>query len=82
MNSNHTPTITLYSTSACHLCELAEQLIAAACPDHQVVIVEISEDETLLQQYGEKIPVLSRSDTNAELNWPFSESEIKSFLTK
>ena len=43
-------------------------------------IIDIAEDEALLAQYGTRIPVLHRQDTKAELNWPFTEDDIRDFL--
>ena len=62
----------LYSTSYCHLCELAYALILQAADPNNVKLIEIADDTALLAEYGLRIPVLKRVDTNAELNWPFS----------
>jgi Glutaredoxin-like domain (DUF836) len=70
----------LYSTSHCHLCEVAHALILQALKIPKLKTVEISDDEQLLALYGLKIPVLQRQDTLAELNWPFSESDLVKFV--
>jgi hypothetical protein len=80
MASNQTFSIYLYTTSACHLCELAVELVLATQLGNTILAVEISEDDALISKYGEKIPVLYRNDTNAELCWPFSASDIQTFL--
>jgi Glutaredoxin-like domain (DUF836) len=82
METGHTFSIYLYTTSACHLCELAEQLLASIHPKQTVNLVDIANDDTLMLTYGVKIPVLHRSDTHTELNWPFSAEDIKKFLNK
>jgi hypothetical protein len=71
----------LYSTSHCHLCEVAHALILQVLKTPKLKIVEITDEEQLLVRYGLKIPVLQRQDTLAELNWPFSEADIAEFVT-
>lgn len=73
--------LTLYSTSACHLCEQAEQLLEALPPTLACwQTIEITEDEALLADYGTRIPVVRREDTQAELGWPFDTAELLAFL--
>jgi len=43
--------------------------------------IEIIDDDTLLGLYGSSIPVLRREDTNQELAWPFTMSEIERFIS-
>ncbi|MES2580856.1 MAG: glutaredoxin family protein [Pseudomonadota bacterium] len=69
----------LYSTSHCHLCELAEALLIEST-EKLVEVIEIANDDRLLSQYGLRIPVLKRLDTNAELGWPFNSNDIALFL--
>jgi len=71
----------LYSTSACHLCELAKDLVGP-CLNAGVQLreLDISDDDELFSRYGVKIPVLRREDTGAELNWPFTAPEIERLL--
>jgi len=66
--------IQLYTTSACHLCELAEAMLDEI--NLTVQMIEIANDDDLVTRYGTTIPVLKRLDTQAELNWPFSTSDI------
>ena len=68
-----------YTTDACHLCELAEAVLintplASPVP---VEVVDISESEALVERYGTRIPVLQRSDTGEELNWPFTAEDVQ-----
>lgn len=72
----------LYSTSHCHLCEQAEDLLRhlAAKAHFSWQTIEIADDATLLSQYEIRIPVLRRLDTDAELSWPFSERDALNFL--
>ncbi len=72
--------IYLYTTSACHLCESPEQKLASVQTQLVINKIEIAEDDDLIMKYGEKIPVLQRSDNHLELHWPFSVSDIELFL--
>lgn len=72
--------LNLYSTSHCHLCELAHSLVMQLPDNIEVTLIDITENDTLLTEYGLRIPVLQRQDTKAELNWPFSEVGLRKFL--
>lgn len=86
-------TLVLYSTLGCHLCEQAETLLqslplSAPLP---IDVVDISDDDTLLQRYGTRIPVLGWEETSTsevsgtyqcrELDWPFDAAAVLAFLT-
>ena len=70
----------LYSTSHCHLCELALSLIMQLTESIEVALIDIAGNESLLIEYSFRIPVLQRQDTLSELDWPFSETELREFL--
>lgn len=70
----------LFTTSHCHLCELAYALVSQQCDGSELQCVEIIHDESLLNTYGFSIPVLQRTDTLAELSWPFGADDIQRFL--
>jgi hypothetical protein len=70
--------IQLFTTSACHLCELAADVLQKA--KLEVQAIEIADDEALIERYGTRIPVLKRLDTAAELNWPFTSQDIERFI--
>lgn len=74
--------LTLFNTSACHLCEQAEALILPELASvHEALLrKDISESDQLMQRYALTIPVLHRDDTGAELNWPFCSDDIRQFL--
>ncbi|PCI61341.1 MAG: thioredoxin family protein [Methylophilaceae bacterium] len=72
--------IKLYTTSNCHLCEQAVELLTQAKLTKQLVLVEIVDDALLLAMYGTRIPVLQRTDTTSELDWPFSVDTIIKFM--
>lgn len=80
-DASSTPDFTLYGTSACHLCELAEEMITAlhgtAC-EVSVVKVDISDSDELMARYGVRIPVL-RHPNGRELGWPFSVEQLSAF---
>lgn len=72
--------VNLYSTSHCHLCMLANDILLQMQDVIAVNIVEIAYDDLLVATYGSRIPVLQRQDTKTELNWPFSQLDIQQFL--
>lgn len=72
--------LTLYSTSNCHLCELAYALLMPLAVGFKHTVIDIADDEALLAQYGLRIPVLHRNDSKTELNWPFNQADIVEYL--
>jgi hypothetical protein len=75
------PECQLLGTLGCHLCEVAEaQLMPFVEHGLLVELVDIAEHEHLVDDYALRIPVLRRSDTGAELNWPFESEQIVEFL--
>ena len=73
-------TLNLYSTSHCHLCEQAVQVLKSL-PLIYVTIIDIADDMQLMEFYGLRIPVLQRNDSKAELNWPFNADDVVLFLS-
>ena len=67
----------LFSTSACHLCELAETLLYQAGVDYEVV--DIAASDELFERYGVRIPVL-RAPDGRELGWPFDGPQLLAFI--
>lgn len=74
--------LTFYTTSQCHLCEVAEALLVNTPMPEPVPVdaVDIAQSALLVERYGTRIPVLHRSDTGAELDWPFTRDELINFL--
>jgi hypothetical protein len=69
----------LYQRDDCHLCDLALDVLAnARIPEFESVF--IGEDDALEARYGIRVPVLHRSDTGAELDWPFGVDAVAAFL--
>lgn len=76
--------VTLFGTSACHLCEVAQDLLRATLnPEFfDVVTVDIADSDTLIERYGVRIPVLRRDADGSELNWPFDVEALIAFLSE
>ncbi len=69
----------LYQRDDCHLCDLALDVLALArVPEFESVFID--EDEALEARYGTRVPVLHRSDSGAELDWPFDVGQVAAFL--
>lgn len=74
-------TVTLFHTQGCHLCELAEALLAPwESRGIRVVQVDIAGDDALEDSYGIRIPVVRRDDDARELGWPFDATSLHEFL--
>lgn len=71
--------LTLFRRPGCHLCELAsESLLAAGVT--RVDEVELDWEGALAERYGDRIPVLRREDSGAELDWPFDAHAIRALI--
>lgn len=71
-----------YTTSQCHLCDLAEALLVSTPMPVPIPVdvVDIAQSAELVERYGTRIPVLRRKDTGRELNWPFTREQLLTFL--
>ncbi|WP_174704262.1 glutaredoxin family protein [Pseudomonas abyssi] len=77
----HIPPVTLYGTQACHLCEAAMQVLQPLIADGlRVSEVDISDSDELMQRYQMRIPVLQRTDSGAELDFPFDLAQVMDWL--
>jgi hypothetical protein len=75
--------LVLYGTSACHLCELAEDMlldVQTLRPGLQFEKIDIANDDQLIERYGVRIPVLKRLSDDAELGWPFDDFTLREWL--
>ncbi len=75
--------LTLYTTSGCHLCEEAEEMLNFL-QSQQIcrwVAIEISEDNRLVDLYGLRIPVIA-TEEGRELGWPFTLEALNDWLTQ
>ena len=76
--------LNLYTTLGCHLCEDALALLHRARSEgfeFQIVEVEISESDSLMERYGIRIPVIRFDNEERELGWPFQFDELVTFVT-
>lgn len=80
--ANDAPRVLLHGTSACALCDRAEALVApmAAAFGWQLEQIDIADDDALFARWGERIPVLERTDTGAVLCWPFDARAVQGVL--
>ena len=76
------PELLFYTTSGCHLCEYAAEMLAELARSRQFTLtpVDISESEDLVARYGLTIPVLRNPATGSELNWPFTPEQVVTLL--
>ena len=73
--------IRLFTRPECHLCDEAAGLLAAVAPGVAFESVDIEQELALIMRYGERVPVLLRTDTQAELGWPFDARALVEFLS-
>lgn len=71
-------TLILYTTDGCHLCEFVEQMLTEIQKSKEFFLesIDISADESLVDLYGTRIPVVKNKETNEELGWPFQPEEL------
>lgn len=76
--------IVLLSTEACHLCELAQQVLMQVHQHHplEVYLQDIADDEVMVESYGTRIPVLLDEVSGSELGWPFDMDSVLNWLEK
>ncbi len=73
--------LTLYGTTACHLCESALAVLEPLKGNGVYIReVDISDDAGLMERYQLRIPVLQRTDNAAELDFPFSLPQVMDWL--
>ena len=73
--------IRLFTRPECHLCEEAAALLAEVMPGVPFEAVDIENELSLIMRYGKRVPVLLRTDTQAELDWPFDAVAVEQFLS-
>lgn len=85
--------ILLLSTEACHLCELAQNVLQQVFsqPEMQlriqqhsldVYVQDIIDQPQWLQLYAEKIPVLLDESSKLTLEWPFEAFQVSDWFEK
>jgi hypothetical protein len=73
----------LYGTSACHLCEVAETILASLLVQEytwRVELIDIADSDATLERYALKIPLLRCVVDGRELAWPFDAANVRQFL--
>jgi len=72
----------LYTTSGCHLCEKAEEILVALASEGVLEwqAVEISDSDELVERYGIRIPVIRPVNDTSELGWPFDREDLRNWL--
>ena len=70
--------LTLYQRDACHLCDAAIEVLAAArAGDFRSVFID--GNAWLEARYGSRVPVLAAAD-GRELDWPFTAERVRALL--
>ena len=75
--------VQLFTTMGCHLCDEALALLEALINsgfDMEIEEVDIADSESLMEQYGIRIPVIRVMDQDDELGWPFDIQRLQMFL--
>ncbi len=82
--SSSTPTILLYTTAGCHLCEQAEAILEPLASINQLTwkAVDIATSEALVEAYGLRIPVIKVEGAVDDIGWPFDESALLDYLSR
>ena len=77
------PTVTLYVTDDCRLCEAAERLLRRLAPEmgFRLELVDISSDAALYERYCLAVPVLAL-DGEAVLSAPLDEARVREELAR
>ncbi len=70
--------IELLTADGCSLCLRAREMLEQAAPQVRIQEVDVAADETLIQAWGERIPVLR--DGERTLAWPFSLLDVQTFI--
>lgn len=70
----------LYTRRGCHLCEAAEDMVAAHAPAGTVKIVDVDGASDLHDRYGSRVPVLVAGGT-VVMEGRFDEPRLVRLLT-
>lgn len=78
------PTLILYTTLGCHLCEQAKDQLWPALTHcgWRLQEVDIADSASLMDRYGTRIPVVAREDSGTELGWPFGTDAVFELLSE
>ncbi|ACE85550.1 glutaredoxin family protein [Cellvibrio japonicus] len=79
-------TLYLYTTSGCHLCELATDILWPLLDELGWHLEEqdIADSDVLIERYGMRIPVIAAAGVQGaeELGWPFDQQQARAFLQR
>jgi len=77
-------TLFLYTTECCHLCEQALDILVNLKPSEPFALelIDIAESDQLIDQYGERIPVVQVAPDGHELGWPFDAGQALALLER
>lgn len=77
-------TLILYTTLGCTLCDKAKILSWPVLQHfgYRFHEIDIADDESLMERYGVRIPVVRREDTGVELGWPFTQEQLAELLDR
>ena len=69
-----------YLTDACSLCDQAMDILFGIpeLTGYVIETVDVTSDDSLLDRFGESIPVLEVADQR--LFWPFTEDDIRNLV--
>ena len=76
--------VILYTKADCGLCDQAYQILLNLAYDTplRIDLVDITQNHRIHAKYMERIPVLAKPHTVAELNWPFTAEDVQFYLDK
>ncbi len=75
----------LYTTSGCHLCEQALEVIWPVLDrlGWRLQQWDIADSDELLERYGLRIPLVAAAFPGAaELGWPFDGTQLQQYLSR
>lgn len=77
-------TLFLYTTEYCHLCEQALDILMNLEPAEPFALelVDIAGSDQLIDQYGERIPVVQIAPDGQTLCWPFDAGQARVLLER
>jgi hypothetical protein len=73
--------INYYTKYGCPLCDQGLTVLHGL-DGLEVELIDIEADPVLLRDYGIRIPVLACQETGKELGWPFSRTDVISFIDR
>ena len=75
--------VIFYTKLNCSLCDKAYQMLIDLVLDFplEIDVLDITHSHNKLEAvYGHRIPVIALPNAGAELEWPFSVDDIKTYL--